>query len=574
MSIINNSLTEIGDSILIQLQTPIFGVIQLQSFTDDLVGETSDRYFKKEFSYSTNGVFFSDWIPLTDADLQQVVVEQEDAFYINYRYTRQGIDPEGTLEFNSINLIGQFINPVCENYFILTKSIFKDFFCHNPQHAHLCAILTNKLFQSGILPEYVERNQTQNPQVDDEDFLAFWGTVCCFYSLIILLAEKIEKFYTDKDLLLEYLKQQDFINCSDISLGDLNYLKKNLLDEIRQRGTFQIFVPKDDVKEIDGEFLRLICYNVLQDELIVNLLGGKDVGWWLGRTSPCYKGISFNKQVEKTKTIVRDIYDVNLFNTYKTDSNSIIESVTDGDKQVLKIFNVPYQEEAGIGIDVFNQQNIDFTKAYIIDPSLDYEITFWIKPIDVSTKVTFGCRMFSKDNQYLLSGGNVENGVPVGADYFFLRETFVNEDGYSFVRGIIYNEYFGFVSSGEGKLNTGFGINIKSWAKVNKIIPYIIVDSKTSDNTDKGIYIWDLKIRPLVKGSTAHTIYSDYTKVPTLNNTPLSGSHSTCFLTTRNLLSLVYKNNNQELNNQQILSIVRNKLIPYNSILIPTQING
>jgi len=104
--VINNRATEIGDVLLINAILPIYGVIRLQSFTDTTVGETTDRYFYKEFSFSTDGIIFSDWVELTDSNLEKLEVEPKNSLYINYRYTRTGSDSTGDLIFNDVVLLG------------------------------------------------------------------------------------------------------------------------------------------------------------------------------------------------------------------------------------------------------------------------------------------------------------------------------------------------------------------------------------------------------------------------------------------------------------------------------------
>jgi len=564
MAIVENSASEINDVILIQSFSPIFGIVSLTGYIEVTTGETGTRFFDKKFSYSIDGVFFSGWIELTQYNISQIVVNNTDAFYINYMYTRSGTDVTGNISFVSIELQGIFDQPLCPNYFILPKSIFKDFFCYNPEHSHLCAVLTNKLFEKGILPEYITRNEGLNPQVDDEDFLSFWGTVCCFYALILLFGKKIEQFDSFIDYLQEYLKQKDVFFCPDDSqLQDLNYLKSNYFDEIRQRGTIQIFKQKGiDNKAVNGEFLRLICYSI-NDEFFFELCNEERLGWWGSKSSPSYKGTSFSTQLIKGVEKSKDFITLSNYNTY-TGGGGSMSVISDSPKQVALLSSPSNGKVIGFGPDIDNMASTDFSKAITVDERLDYEITFWVKQNVLAVNISFGCYAYDVNNNYV----NLHNIITnVNANSFFVKKGLNKQQKYYFVRGIVYNKFQQTLTADQARLNIGFGNNLKMSTNTVKIIPYLVLDRTDSPDISSNIYVWDFKVRPLVKGLVANKVYSDLGNVPLANNTPLFGSYSTCFLTSRNLLQVTYKNNNDSLTTEDIDKIAREKLIPYNSLL-------
>jgi hypothetical protein len=143
--VIENTASNVGDVLLIAGNAPIVGVVTLTGYNDDTLGETGTKYFIKEFSYSLDGIFFSEWEILNDSNIQNIQISSE-VLYINYRYTRQGSDATGLLTWLDTHLVGIFSIPFCPNYFVLPKSIFKDYFCYNPQQLGLCVVLTKKMF--------------------------------------------------------------------------------------------------------------------------------------------------------------------------------------------------------------------------------------------------------------------------------------------------------------------------------------------------------------------------------------------------------------------------------------------
>ncbi len=568
MAIVNNTATEIGDEILIQAVTPIYGVIQLESFNDLVEGETLQRYFKKEFSYSIDGIFFSDWIPLTDEDLKQVVVNQTQSFYIHYKYTRVGSDTNGVLIFHKVCVEGQFTAPTCQNYFILPNSIYKDFFCNNPQHSLLCSILTNKMFEKGILPDYIIRNQTDNPQEDDRDFLDFWGTVCCFFALQLMLAKKIENFDSFLDSLQDFLEQRDIIFCKNMSeLEDLQYIKANYHDEIRQRGTYNVFNKKSVNKKVHGEFLRLICYKDFCDEFFWNLINDQEIGWWLGKSSPMYKGTVFSTELIKGVEKTKDFLSLSNFDIFSTNSNSV-KLVFESNKNITRISNVPNGEIAGFSVNLDSQKpNID--KSIIIDSNVDYEITFWIKQNINVDNISFGFMGYDCDGNEVfprkLTDGSISN-------FFFQKKKLNKTNFWYFIRGVIYNKNQYQLSENQARLDIGFGEHLKSFGNMERIIPYVVQDRENNPDSFGSLDIWDLKVRPLVRGAVANTVYNDSSIIPNKNNEVSFGSFSTCFLTTSNILHVTYKNSNKQKTNEDIFKIARQKLIPYNSSLVLTEL--
>lgn len=92
-----------GEVLVISLREPYRNLTEIYSYTDTVVGETDTLYYKREFAYSTDGVLYNDYRPLTDSRLQQVPLDPANEFWIKYRYTQVG---DGELTFESVTLEG------------------------------------------------------------------------------------------------------------------------------------------------------------------------------------------------------------------------------------------------------------------------------------------------------------------------------------------------------------------------------------------------------------------------------------------------------------------------------------
>ena len=101
MAVTGSSTDANGDQLLVSLQTPYENVTEILGFTDSISGDSTSCYYNKDFRWGIDGVTYSDWVSLTDANLQQLVLNPANKFWIQYRYTQVG---DCTLTFNSIAL--------------------------------------------------------------------------------------------------------------------------------------------------------------------------------------------------------------------------------------------------------------------------------------------------------------------------------------------------------------------------------------------------------------------------------------------------------------------------------------
>jgi hypothetical protein len=90
-----------GDAILISLQEPYKNVVEVIGYSDVTKGENTGTYYNKQFRWGADGVTYSDYISLTNVNLEALLLNPNKPFWIQYRYEQVG---DGTLEFESIAL--------------------------------------------------------------------------------------------------------------------------------------------------------------------------------------------------------------------------------------------------------------------------------------------------------------------------------------------------------------------------------------------------------------------------------------------------------------------------------------
>lgn len=101
MAVNGSQTNENGDAILISLQEPYTNVVEVLGYTDETVGESTSVYFNKSFRWGIDGITYSDWIPLTNENLDGLLLNPINPFWVQYKYEQVG---DGTLEFKSIAL--------------------------------------------------------------------------------------------------------------------------------------------------------------------------------------------------------------------------------------------------------------------------------------------------------------------------------------------------------------------------------------------------------------------------------------------------------------------------------------
>lgn len=545
----DNILYAIGDVLLIDVMPKITGRVHLTDFSDVLEGLTSTRTVQKEFRVSPDGIFWNYWQPLTAENLSLSEYVVDSALTIQLRYTRTGSDSTGVIEFKSIDFMGsreaiQFVAPT------ISSSIFANII-GTPEMKALEENLFKKLYYRGIVPAYIPRADNSDEN-EDRDYIDLFFSVARFFSMFIRFFKRFEDFRTDFDLMREQVRQYGiYFDESNITLAELQYLAQHLYDQIRQRGTEMIFkrkgylMPNGDTLKVDGEFIRLVRSKTT-DELLYENIPLEKVGWCLGKSSPMYRGTSRSVNLNKTGENTEDFQDISNFNIFQTNDSIVSLSELDG-KRVLRLQG-KYGGVCGIG----RNDDRELSKHYVVDSSLDYEITFAFfletNDRDDFNKIQFGVEGFdimkNKLNDAFITpnGSNVENN-------FFIKELGkVKERTWYFARGIIHA--YSSETLNASPTNLGWGTNLYFNNLFTKFIsPNIILIS----NSNMTIDIWDFKIRPLVRG----------TNILPLKNGK-ENSHSLGFIQSSRIFYSYVRNNNNNQSKDEITDIIEKYLLPYN----------
>ena len=553
----DNKIHNIGDSLVIKVMPKQNGTTILKSFVDSFVGLADEKKIFREFRIIEDELFFSDWKELTESSILNKKVKQN--AYIEIRYTRQGTDDTGVIEFQSIQFFGDFEEDII-NSPILDRSIFSNI-AWSEDTENLARNLFKKLYFRGIIPNYIIRGDNIDIN-EDEDYITMFYVVAKFFAIIFKFFKRFENFYDDFDLMLEWLRQNNIqIDESTITLEHMKFIANHLYDEIRKRGTSGIFNRQGDVvngvkKDVDGEFIRLIR-SKRDNELIHEYMPLKSIGWCLGVSSPMYRGTCFAENLNKTKENSRDFVNVENFQTFHSKNSSVTIAEIDNRKALL--LKTVGNTSCGLGRIDENTEVSD--KLYVVDPELDYEITFMFK-VDLAgnnAKLNFGIESFDSNKHKFFDSMITPNDSET-SDWFLDGVALNNfiENKWYFVRGIIH-AYSSDVTENV-KLNIGHGNNLKF---NNKFIKYILPKIYLSSNDLSSVYIWDYKIRPLVRGTNILPLKSGYEK-----------SHSLGFIQAPRIFYAYFRNNNNSQSEREITDIIEKYLLPFNMTDILQFINN
>lgn len=104
MAVNGRTVNQDGDILLITLTGAYSDVLSIVGYTDEVIGEDTLNYFIREFRWSTDNKTYSDWDFLTNINLNALIVDPDNPFWIEYRYTAEIVMPNVELEFVSITL--------------------------------------------------------------------------------------------------------------------------------------------------------------------------------------------------------------------------------------------------------------------------------------------------------------------------------------------------------------------------------------------------------------------------------------------------------------------------------------
>lgn len=541
----DNKIYNIGDSIVIEVKPKQKGTAIIESYVDELVNVTENRDVYREYRIVEDELFYADWSPLTNESIRGVRIKQNNSIQI--RYTRTGKNSTSFIEFKSIEFGGDF-EPEIINSPILNSSMFSNI-AWTDETEKLTKNLFKKLYFRGIIPTYVLRGDNIDVS-EDEDYITLFYTIAKFYAIILRFFQRFETFFDDEELMREWIRQNGiYFDESNITLEQLQYIARHLYNEIRNRGTKMMFNRQGDVvngvtNELDGEFIRLIR-NTNKDELLYENILSQNLGWCLQQSSPLYRGTLFSNDINKTKERTKDFQSIDNFQNFVL-RNGGLSIISDEDKKVLQ-FRTSGNSICGLG----RYTDDKIVNIYTADPNLDYEITFMFKPIYIGKNATlnFGVELFNA-NKDKIEDATITTDNSVVTDMFFSKLSLTNfqERKWYFVRGIIHAYSSNIIEN--VKLNIGFGNQLTF---NNRFVKFMLPKIFLASDNSTTVYIWDYKIRPMVRG----------THVLPLKNGE-ENSHSLGFIQSPRIFYSYFRNNNNSQSKEEITDIIERYLLPYN----------
>ncbi len=547
MAIVNNILTEIGDTVIVQANIPITGLATITGYIDTVLGVTGTRFFKKEFRYSLDTINWTVWEDLTVPNLTAIPIDPLYDFMVEYRYTRDGTDTTGTLEFDNVDLQGTYITHSCGLAF--DNSVFSYFFssCSALPILEWCINVLEKMYKPGIVSKVLIRDVNQNQNNEDRDYIDFWRAVGCYFGTLVAYAREFELYASNRDLLLRYLKERGMFVCGGETLVDLNYLTNNFYDEIRHRGTPQMLLKKGTLvngspKPVNGEMLRLLCFDKDCDEFNIGVSEYNTLGIVVNSWSPLYQGTGPQAQLVKIYEATDDFVDITKYPLINPGNCSI---VTDASKEVLSIDAVAAGQVAGIGLATpLTPTPTDIGFSTNISINVTYEVSFYVNMVDPATPLSV--RLYGYDlNDILRDIRDVKTSplMPVTNDAI-VEEVMSTTGTYYFVRVMVYpSNHLYNTTTTITTPDIGVGNNLKSTDLVCKIVPEIVLDNTNGAGVSGELRIWGMKFTPSI--------------------TP----YSTGFIGVSHFFQTWVENNNGEFTNEQITAAMLKYLLPYRASL-------
>lgn len=405
---------------------PMLGITDISAYAETLTGSTG-IWQSKTFKYSIDGVNFSDLIDLTTPNITGLTFNETDFVVFEFFYTRSLGSNRTVTQLTLTETNGTF--PWQSIYF--DQSNYKPYFEQNDNELLNWAInVLNKVYSlnGGVIPVYLERTNDSN---EDTGFVEFWRAICYFCSLDVKLARVVARYYDNEELLKVYLENRLLFFSNSNNLVTLQYLQSTYYHQIFNRGTQHILDYENSGDGVDGELIRLLS-NTYKDELLFAFHKKEHFGWNLGNSSPLYRGLTINENVNKitateqeakvdstldyvfrfnisvssgdTLTLVmwcRDRYGTTVFPKQRNDgsySDIALDNITLQDEdQILTI--VVYMYSYGTTIDVLDTTNIKQGHNLIL-PEETGSVTPVVSINGVDTIITNGVFFGIKQTPY------------------------------------------------------------------------------------------------------------------------------------------------------------------------------
>lgn len=509
---INKSFALVGEELKFSTEIPIRYWSRLDDIVIQTTGTNINRTLSVKFRYTHNGIVYNDWKNVDD--ILSISIDKKDDFLVEIWFERTGVQDNTSIVLHSITLEGEFDNSYISVFNFLKGTVFEDISPEDETWNKLWINLLKKLYEKGIVPEYITRDQGEEELNTDEDYITFWKTVAYFYAYLSETSRrKVGGLRDDDNYLKEYLEQKGVFLFPNGDHREENiHVLENIFDEFRQRGTLQVVTKKSDTKPTYGEMLRMIGYED-QDEFLFEYLPRHLSGWCINRTSPIYRGKTSNKQLNKAPEHTEDIVDLSK---YVLTNSSGVSIVTSGTKKVARLINA------------------SMSYSVRVDPYISYEFTFWFKMksntpmLKVAAEATYNGdvetplqRISSTANEStILNNVQMPNG-----DVFYFARCIVYAKGNS-------------LSGDSARTNLGVGEHLKMVSSETNEIKIKIQNTHSTEP----LLIWDIKCKPL-----------NLTK-------------SSVYINSYNVMTVFLNNRNASLTVIDFEEKVRRYLVPYGTI--------
>lgn len=488
---------------------PLRGIDEISGFTDSITGETINRFFDKSFSFSIDGVKFSDFQTLIDSNISSISFDEYDDLLIKIRYKRAGNDSTGNLTLNSFRIDATYTVAGLQILSFKKDGFLKLFSIANKNFNESWINFLDKLYSYGIVPSFVKRGDTDYYEFDDTDYINFFKTSAYFYALLDFASEKnITDFFSYRDEFTDFLLQRNIFLSGNETINTLSVLRNKIYRNVAKRGTNDIFFEDGDLfnqvpDPIHGEMRRILGYEY--PDFFAHDFSGKGLcGFYCDSFSPEYN--NFNK----TKGF-----------------NSFVELTGDA--------NINYEPDNNIVYDL-DQNDIAFSNEFKVDSQLKFLIFFSVQKENANGRFTIDVIAKDYDGnvvdlQNYESPNSTNNNFVTSANLARASEFFT-------FFGLI--QPLGETFAGTSSTNLGIGKNLRFSTEI-QTLQIKITNSSTSSGK---IYVKNIFFNPIL--NTLSKTYS--------NSSPI--------------LTILMSSNKSLYSNEELLKRdIRRFLIPYSCFI-------
>ena len=279
--------TEEGDTLVVSPSTPVLGLSNILSNPTILQEhENADGSFLVTVRLSADeGLSWTDPIPASSLSSAGLLFKTNHYVVFEFTICKQGSGKswfEG-IEFN--DSLDFSLPPVPEFYGKMKNELQLPYYNH--ESIQWAINVLEKVFKKGIVPSFIKR--ANNKDWSDEDYINLWWAFLYPIALRTAMANEFSDLLWHPVLVEHFLKQRGLILGNISGLDELYYLMTHFYDEISRRGTLSIFDTDRDVEGTDnlrGEAARLIDLKI-GSELFLGLISPYENGWWVGKSSFC-----------------------------------------------------------------------------------------------------------------------------------------------------------------------------------------------------------------------------------------------------------------------------------------------